>query len=127
MKKLAQDHGRMTSWASALEHVTSGFAMEKSTKICEKQLCKNARIPALGYGAVEDEDECLKPHSLAQVSEHFCTIFSRKFLLISPLQSRMSRAPMQRPMTSSSHDPVQAFSSMLINNADHAAWMGALR
>ena len=48
----------MTSWASASEHVTSGFAMEKSTTICEKNLCKNARIPALGYGAVEDEEEC---------------------------------------------------------------------
>ena len=68
-----------------------------------------------------------EPHSLAQVSEHFCTIVSRKFLLISPLQSRMSRAPMQRPMTSSSHDPMRAFSSMLIDNADHAAFMGALR
>ena len=48
----------MTSWASVLEHVTSGFAMEKSTKICEKKLCKNARIPALGYGALEGEEEC---------------------------------------------------------------------
>ena len=50
----------MTSWASALEHVISGFAMEKSTKICEKKLCTNARIPALGYGALEDEDESPK-------------------------------------------------------------------
>ena len=47
----------MTSWESALEHMTSGFAMEKSTKLCETKLCKNARIPALGYGALEDEDE----------------------------------------------------------------------
>ena len=46
------------SWASALEQVTSSFAMEKSTKICEKTLCKNARIPALGYGALEDEEDC---------------------------------------------------------------------
>ena len=46
--------------SSALEHVISGFAMEKSTKICEKKLCKNARIPALGYGAVEDEEDCPK-------------------------------------------------------------------
>ena len=117
----------MTSWASALEHVTSGFAMEKSTHICEKKLCTNARIPALGYGALDDEKERKKPHSLAQVSEHLCTIFSRKFVLISPLQSRMSRAPMQRPMTSSSHDPMRAFSSMLIDNVDHAAFIGALR
>ena len=116
----------MTSWASALEHVTSGFAMEKSTKICEKKLCKNARIPALGYGAFFSFFFILKS-PIAQVSEHFCTIFSRKFLLISPLQSRMSHAPMQRPMTSSSHDPMRAFSSMLIDNADHAAFMGALR
>ena len=50
----------MTSWASALERVISGFAMEKSTKICEKKLCKNARIPVLGYGAVEDEEESSK-------------------------------------------------------------------
>ena len=117
----------MTSWASALEHVTSGFAMENSTKSCEKKLCKNAQIPELGYGALEDEEEYPKPHSLVLVSEHFCTMFSRKFLLICPLQSRMSHAPMQRPMTSSSHDPMRAFSSMLINNADHAAFMGALR
>ena len=117
----------MTSWASVLEHVTSGFAMEKSRKICEKKLCKNARIPALGYGALEGKEECPKPHSLAQVSEHFCTIFSRKFFLISPLQSRMSHAPIQRPMTSFSHDPMRAFSSMLIDNADHTALLGALR
>ena len=99
----------MTSWASAFEHVTSGFAMEKSTTICETKLCKNARIPALGYGAFSILLHLLQPHSLAQVSEHFCTIFSRKLLLISPLQSRMSHARMQRPMTSFSPDPMRAF------------------
>ena len=42
-------------------------------------MSKHARIPALGYGALEDEEECPKFGS---------------------------------------------FSSMLIDNADHATWMG---
>ena len=29
-------------------------------KFDRKQLCKNAPIPALGYGAVEDEEDCPK-------------------------------------------------------------------
>ena len=47
----------MTLWASAMEHVTFGLALCKSKKIARKNCAKNARIPALGYGAVKGQDE----------------------------------------------------------------------
>ena len=34
-----------------MEHVTFGLALCKSKKIARKNCAKNARIPALGYGA----------------------------------------------------------------------------
>ena len=47
----------MTLWASAMEHVTFGLALCKSKKIARKTCAQNARIPALGYGAVKGKDE----------------------------------------------------------------------
>ena len=43
--------------ASAMEHVTFGLALCKSTKLARKKCAKNARIPALGYGAVKGKEE----------------------------------------------------------------------
>ena len=45
------------SWASAVEHVTFSLALCKSKKIARKNCAKNARIPALGYGAVKGQEE----------------------------------------------------------------------
>ena len=47
----------MTSWASAMEHVTFGLALCKSKKIARKNCAQNARMPALGYGAVKGKEE----------------------------------------------------------------------
>ena len=47
----------MISWASVMKHVTFGLALCKSRKITRKNSAKNARIPALGYGAVQKRDE----------------------------------------------------------------------
>ena len=47
----------MKSWASAMEHVTFGLALCKSKKIARQNCAKNARIPALGYGAVKGKEE----------------------------------------------------------------------
>ena len=47
----------VTSWASAMEHVTFGLALCKSKKIARQNCAKNARIPALGYGAVKGKEE----------------------------------------------------------------------
>ena len=62
----------------------------------------------------------LQPHSLVQVSKHFCTTVSLKFESICPLQ---------RPDVTCSNDVIfslsyASFSSMLIHNVDHAPWMG---
>ena len=43
------------SWASAKEHVTFSLALLKS-KNCGKKSAKNARIPALGYRALKEEE-----------------------------------------------------------------------
>ena len=56
-RKLAQDHKKVTSWASAMELVTFGLAVRKSKKIARKNCAKNARIPALGCGTVQEKDE----------------------------------------------------------------------
>ena len=45
------------SWASAMEHVTFGLALCTSKKIARNKCAKNARIPALGYGAVKGKEE----------------------------------------------------------------------
>ena len=47
----------MTSWASVMEHVTFGLALCKSKKIAKKNCARNARIPTLGYGAVQEKVE----------------------------------------------------------------------
>ena len=65
----------MTSWASIMEHMIFGLAMCKSRKITRKNCLKNARIPTLGYGAVQERMKVKKPLSLAQVSEHFLDNF----------------------------------------------------
>ena len=52
----------MTSWASAMEHVTFGLALCKSKKLARNICAQNAQITALGYGAVkgkEDNQEAL--------------------------------------------------------------------
>ena len=59
-----------------------------------------------------------KPHSLAQVSEHFLRNFVSQFSLICTMQGRKSRAPSQWPMTSPSRDPMRP---------DKATFMGAQR
>ena len=52
-------------------------------KNCSKKLWKNAPISALGYGASKEEKRKFKkPRSLAQISEHFFTIFSNNFCSI---------------------------------------------
>ena len=43
-----------------MEHVTFGLALCKSKKIARKKCAKIGRIPALGYGALEDEEEIRK-------------------------------------------------------------------
>ena len=40
-----------------MEHVTFGLALCKSKKIARTNCAKNARIPALGYGAVKGKEE----------------------------------------------------------------------
>ena len=40
-----------------MEHVTFGLALCKSKKITRKNCAQNARIPALGYGAVKGKEE----------------------------------------------------------------------
>ena len=55
--KLAEDHEKVTPWASIMEHVIFGLALCKSRKIARKNCAKNARIPTLGYGAVQEKDE----------------------------------------------------------------------
>ena len=45
------------SWASAMEHVTFGLALRKLKTIARKKCAKYARIPALGYGAVQGKEE----------------------------------------------------------------------
>ena len=45
----------MTSWASVMEHMTFGLALCKSKKIARKNCARNAPIPALGYGAVQEK------------------------------------------------------------------------
>ena len=59
-----------------------------------------------------------KPRSLAQVSEHFLHNFFWQFSSICTMQGRKSRAPLQRPITSPSRDPMRP---------DHATFMGAQR
>ena len=39
-----------------MEHVTFGLALCKSKKIARKNCAKNARIPALGYGAIKGKE-----------------------------------------------------------------------
>ena len=56
-KKLAYDHKKVTSWASVMGHVTFGLALCKSKKIARKNCARNARITALGYGAVQENVE----------------------------------------------------------------------
>ena len=54
----------MMSWASAMEHVTFGLALCKSTTSARKVCAQNAQIPALGYRAVQEKEETVqKPHS----------------------------------------------------------------
>ena len=57
--------GQVTSWASVMEHVTFSLTFAKSTK------------SLFGLRLFSFLFHLLKPHSLAQVSEHFCTFFSR--------------------------------------------------
>ena len=111
-KRKAEDHEKVTSWASAMEHMTFGLALCKSKKIARKHCAKNGRIPALGYGAVN------KPRSLAQVSDHFVHNFFSQFSSICTMHGRKSRTPSQGPMTSPSRDPMRP---------DHATFMGAQR
>ena len=67
------------SWASAMEHVTFGLALCKSTTIARKVCAQNAQIPALGYRAVQEKEEKVeKPHSLAQVSRRLGVFGGRK-------------------------------------------------
>ena len=55
-KKLALEH-EVTSLASVLEHITFSLALCKSKRIARKICARNARIPALGYGAVQEKFE----------------------------------------------------------------------
>ena len=50
----------MTSLASVMEHITFGLALCKSKKIARNICARNARIPALGYGAVQEKVESRK-------------------------------------------------------------------
>ena len=50
----------MTSFASVMEHISFGLALCKSTKIARNICARNARIPALGYGAVKEKVESRK-------------------------------------------------------------------
>ena len=45
----------MTSWASVMEHMTFGLALCKWKTIARKNCTRNAGIPALGYGAVQEK------------------------------------------------------------------------
>ena len=56
-KQLAEDHEKVTSWASVMEHMTFGLALCKSKKIAKQHCARHARIPALGYGAVQEKVE----------------------------------------------------------------------
>ena len=47
----------MASLASVMEHITFGLALCKSKKIARKICARNAQIPALGYGAVQEKVE----------------------------------------------------------------------
>ena len=47
----------MTSWASAIEHVTFGLALCKSKTSARKNCAKCGRIPALDYRAVQGKEE----------------------------------------------------------------------
>ena len=58
-KKLAEDH-EVTSLASGMEHITFGLALCTSKKIANKICARNARIPAPGYGAVQEKVESRK-------------------------------------------------------------------
>ena len=49
-QNLAYDHKKVTSWASAMEHVTFSFALVSSKMFARKTFAKSARIPALGNG-----------------------------------------------------------------------------
>ena len=59
-----------------------------------------------------------KPHSLAQVSEHFLHNFLSQFSSICTMQGQKSHAPSQRRMTSPSRDPMRP---------GQATFMGAQR
>ena len=41
-----------------MDHVTVGLASCKSRKIARKNYAQNARKPVLGYGAVQEKDDC---------------------------------------------------------------------
>ena len=75
MTKFAKDQGKVTSRTSAKEHVTISLALIKSKNTVKKECAKNAQIPVLGYGALQ-LSSLLMHHTLAQVPEHFSTIFS---------------------------------------------------
>ena len=49
-----------------MEHVTFCLALCKSRKITGKNYAKNARIPALGYGAVQKKDESQEAEQLPE-------------------------------------------------------------
>ena len=101
-----------------MENVTFGLALCKSKKSARKKCAKSGQIPALGYGAVKGQEKVKEPRSLAQVSDHFLhTVFSQ-FSSICTMQGRKSHASSQRPITSSSRDPMRP---------DHATFMGAQR
>ena len=55
-QQFTMDHENVTSWISAKEHMTT-TNNTLATKIARPHSARNARIPALGYGALEDEKE----------------------------------------------------------------------
>ena len=59
-----------------MEHVALQPSVGQIEKIARENCAINARIPALGYRALEDDEESQQAHSLAQAFLHY---FSRKF------------------------------------------------
>ena len=49
-QQFTMDHENVTSWISAKEHMTT-TNNKLATEIARPNCAKNARIPALGYGA----------------------------------------------------------------------------
>ena len=56
-KTFTEDYENVTAWASAMKHVTFSPALVKLKKSARKNWVKNARIAALSYGALKDEEE----------------------------------------------------------------------